>query len=295
MGKQYGILELGVPVTVSDTPTSKFMKHLYPLVTSDMFSYSYNDVSTNKKFTKSALAALSTQYPGVQVLDKYSLNDSDETNESVADLVVLSKAAANASDISKTLERLKDMLTEDGFLLIHESVKTIEEAEGSRSRSASNAHDGSRSRTTSGINDNDRSRTGSLIGGNEHMSLAAWKKVLKEVGYEFITSYLDDCVDESVGTMLLLAKKVPFTGAGSVIDLSCAEEVITKREQIRADVRQLMVADDFGFYAFVRSLRKEPGYSGLRISYSPISVDIRVNAVNKISSLPIHWDGSAIP
>jgi len=104
-----------------------------------------------------------------------------------------------------------------------------------------------------------------------------WVNVLRDAGCEVITWYYDTVKK----TVLILAKKIQ----SSDTPYSLVEPIISTRQETKPDEKQLFVTTDFGYYAFVRSLRKEPGHGGLRIAYFDHAVD---ESKARKSSLAIH-------
>ena len=262
------------PDSVSDVDS--LTKLVYPLLASDLERYHCCNVnSAVQTVSSAAVAAFGATYPGAMLVNQLDLNTlgadksglglglSSAGNPPV-DLLIASQCLYLSTNLAQTLAGAQSLLSESGFLIISEAIRRPV-ANDSRSHS----HTCSRSSCV-----DLPLTTGSAS--TTTLTLSMWKDALCAAGYEVITNYVDGSfsADHDAGAgavpMLLLAKKV-FLHAGApqgVVDEQAIERVVASRAEVcPGDMRQLLVTDDFGLYAFTRSLRKEPGYANLRVCY----------------------------
>lgn len=251
-----GSLEIAVQVIRENLPrpfsvlefggahTGGFTKSIFPLVEADMSSYSVSFPANEKCPT--------VAFPSISV-SKHDWAEGTPLSTPV-DVIVASHVLHTVSNIGSALDAIYASLQEGsdgGYLLIHEFCSHLPLLLWGLTDAAFEA--------------NEKRDFGMW------MSKENWLNVLKEHGFESVVWF----VDESSSQLLVLAKKLPDES------ILVEERVIVNRQGIEdGDASLLMETDDYGNYGLVRSIRKEPGYSNIRIAYKDTNHEVK-------TSLPI--------
>ena len=185
-------------------------------------------------YTASDVSVIKPSFPEVQCL-KY--NVSETWKEGKVDLIAASNSLHTTPNLTTALTNVHRALQDSGFLLLHEYICLLPVLLWGLSDFAFDTED---------------ERDFGLW-----ITKDRWFELLSRTGFEPIIWY----IDASSTQLLLLAKKIP--SETSSLPLS-----ISTRNAIVANNAQVFHSSEFGDLAFVRSLRKEPGYSGLSLSLS---------------------------
>jgi fatty acid synthase len=198
-------------------------------LTRNLYPLLQGDVSA---YTASDVSVVKQYFPAINCA-KYDVNLPWAGSQ--VDLVAASNSLHTCANISTGLKNIYSALSDDGFLLLHEYTCLLPALLWGLSDFAFSSDD---------------TRDYALW-----ITKDRWMTLLRSCGFEPVLWF----VDEAGSQLLMLAKKVPAVQT---------EVKIKHRGELAAGEMQLLQTQDVGYLGMIRSLRKEPGFEGVRLSLS---------------------------